>query len=270
MSFKWRTFPSRFLCLRSWFLRASFRNTSFPDGCVRCSNDRSSCRDQYENRIWSVDFDHDRLSNGRLYRMLTVIDEYTREALTVTVKSQMGSADVLDALYPLTLKRAKPDFVRSDNGREFTATALQGWLNEIVVKPIQIYPGSPWENGYNERFHGTLRREAPNAEWFANVEQAKTVIGKWLCQYNYIRPHQASACARQSLKLYENMAYMIGSGMYPSSSRFGLRPSTRPRSLAICQSPSFQASYPYTDLLLRERRFGFVTEPTMLSNTLSI
>lgn len=76
-------------------------------------------------------------------------------------------------------------------GREFTAEALQDWLKKIGVKPIQIYPGSPWENGYNERFNGTLRREVLNAEWFATVEQAKTVIGKWLRQYNHIRPHQA-------------------------------------------------------------------------------
>lgn len=129
--------------------------------------------------------------------MLTVIDEYTREALAVTVKPKMGSADVLEALYPLILKRGKPDFIRSDNGREFTAEALQDWLTKIGVRPIQIYPGSSWgeshigSNGYNERFNGTLRREVLNAEWFATVEQAKTVIGKWLCQYNPIRPHQA-------------------------------------------------------------------------------
>jgi len=148
-------------------------------------------RPQYENHIWSVDFVHDRLSNGRSYRMLTVIDEYTPEALAVTVKPKMGSADVLEALYPLILKRGKPDFIRSDNGREFTAEALQDWLTKVGVRPIQIYSCSPWENGYNERFNGTLRREVLNAEWFATVEQAKTVIGKWLRQYNHIRPHQA-------------------------------------------------------------------------------
>ena len=87
-------------------------------------------RPQYENPIWSVDFVHDRLSNGRPYRMLTVIDEYTREALTATVKRKMGSADVLEALYPLILKRGKPDFIRSDNGREFTAGAFPRLANE--------------------------------------------------------------------------------------------------------------------------------------------
>ena len=148
-------------------------------------------RPQYENHIWSVDFVHDRLSNGQPYRMLTVIDEYTREALAVVTKPKMGSADVLEALYPLIPKRGKPDFIRSDNGRELTAEALQDWLKKIGVKPIQIYPGSPWENGYNERFNGTLRREVLNAEWFATIDQAKTVIRKWLRQYNHVRPHQA-------------------------------------------------------------------------------
>ena len=76
-------------------------------------------------------------------------------------------------------------------GREFTAEALQAWLNKVGVKPIQIYPGSPWENGYNERFNGTLRREVLNTEWFATIDQAKTVIQKWLRQYNHVRPHQA-------------------------------------------------------------------------------
>lgn len=114
-----------------------------------------------------------------------------REALCVTVKPKMGSADVLEALYPLILKRGKPAFIRSDNVREFTAEVLQAWLKKVGVKPIQICPGSPWENGYNERFNGTLRRKVLNAEWFATIDQAKTVIEKWLRQYNHVRPHQA-------------------------------------------------------------------------------
>ncbi len=148
-------------------------------------------RPQYPNHIWSVDFVHDRLSNGRSYKMLTVLDEYTRQALCVEVKSRMGSAEVLEALYPLLLRHGKPAFIRSDNGPEFIAGALKAWLNKAGIKPIQIYPGSPWENGYNERFNGTLRREVLNAEWFATIKQAETVINCWLKQYNHIRPHQA-------------------------------------------------------------------------------
>ena len=148
-------------------------------------------RPQYQNHIWSVDFVHDKLSSGRSYKMLTVLDEYTRQALCVEVKPRMGSADVLEALYPLLLKHGKPEYIRSDNGSEFIAAALQLWLRKVGIKPIQIYPGSPWENGYNERFNGTLRHEVLNAEWFTSVAQAQTVINMWLKEYNNIRPHQS-------------------------------------------------------------------------------
>ena len=148
-------------------------------------------RPQYPNHIWSIDFVHDRLSNGRPYKMLTVLDEYTREALCVAVKSRMGNAEVLETLYPLFLIHGKPEVIRSDNGPEFISKAFQTWLTKVGIKPIRIYPGSPWENGYNERFNGTLRREVLNGEWFTTINQARTVIGKWLRQYNHIRPHQA-------------------------------------------------------------------------------
>ena len=143
------------------------------------------------NHIWSIDFVHDKLSNHRPYKMLTVIDEYTREALSVTVANAMGSSEVLEALYPLLLKRGKPEYLRSDNGPEFSSEPFKDWLTKVGIKPIRIYPGSPWENGYNERFNGTLRREVLNAEWFGTTRQAQTVINQWLKQYNQIRPHQS-------------------------------------------------------------------------------
>jgi len=148
-------------------------------------------RPKYPNHVWAIDFAHDKLSNGRPYKMLTVLDEYTREALCVTGAPKMGSADVLEALYPLLLERGKPEYIRSDNGPEFIAAPLQEWLTRVGIKPIQIYPGSPWENGYNERFNGTLRHEVLNAEWFTTINQARIVINQWLKQYNNIRPHQA-------------------------------------------------------------------------------
>ena len=123
--------------------------------------------------------------------MLTVLDEYTRQALCVAVNQKMGSAEVLEALYPLIIETGKPEYIRSDNGPEFVAAALQEWLIRVGIKPIQIYPGSPWENGYNERFNGTLRQEVLNAEWFTTTKQAQTVINQWLKQYNHVRPHQA-------------------------------------------------------------------------------
>ena len=148
-------------------------------------------RPHYPNHIWSIDFVHDRLSNGRPYKMLTVLDEYTREALCVMAKPKMGNEEVLETLYPLFLKHGKPAFIRSDNGPEFVAENFQTWLTNVGIKPIRIFPGSPWENGYNERFNGTLRKEVLNAEWFSTVKQAQIVIGKWLKQYNHVRPHQA-------------------------------------------------------------------------------
>lgn len=148
-------------------------------------------RPKYPNHIWSIDFVHDKLSNGRPYKMLTVLDEYTREALCVAVAVRMGSAEVLEALYPLLLQRGKPEYIRSDNGPEFTAAPYKEWLKRVGIEPIHIYPGSPWENGYNERFNGTLRREVLNAEWFTSTRQAQIVINQWLHQYNHIRPHHA-------------------------------------------------------------------------------
>jgi len=123
--------------------------------------------------------------------MLTVLDERTREALCVAVQPRMGNAEVLETLYPLFLKHGRPVFIRSDNGPEFIAENFQTWLARSGIKPIRIYPGSPWENGYNERFNGSLGREVLNAEWFTSIRQAQVVIETWLKQYNHIRPHQA-------------------------------------------------------------------------------
>ena len=148
-------------------------------------------RPQHSNHVWSIDFVHDKLSNGRPYKMLTVLDEYTREALCFTVASKIASADVLKALYPLLLKRGKPENIKSDNGPEFVATPLQEWLTKLGIKPIHIYRGSHWENGYNERLNGTLRREVFNAERFTSIDLARTVINQWRRQYNHVRPHQA-------------------------------------------------------------------------------
>lgn len=105
----------------------------------------------------------------------------------------MNAADILEALYPLLPKRGRPEYIRSDNGPEFIAAGFQEWLVKVGIKPIQIYPGSPWENGYYERFNGTLRNEVLNAEWFHTTKQAQTAINVWFKQYNEIRPHHALA-----------------------------------------------------------------------------
>ncbi len=148
-------------------------------------------RPTHANHVWAIDFVHDKLSNGCSYKMLSVLDEYTRQALCVEVKDKMNSDDVLKVIHQLLMKHGKPEFIRSDNGGEFVAEHLQEWLRKVGITPIQIYPGSPWENGYNERFNGILRHEVLNAEWFHSVKQAQVVINTWLKEYNHIRPHHA-------------------------------------------------------------------------------
>jgi len=146
---------------------------------------------QHLNHICSIDFVHDQLSNGRPYKMLTVLDEYTRDALCVAVRPKMNANDVLDVLHRLLTKPGKPEFIRSDNGPESIAVQLRGWLRRVGIQPMQIYPGSPWANGYDERFNGTLRREVLNAEWFQSTKHAQAAINVWLRQYNQNRPHHS-------------------------------------------------------------------------------
>jgi transposase InsO family protein len=123
--------------------------------------------------------------------MLTVIDQHAREPLNVTASKFMRSSDVFEAPYPLFLDLGKLEYLRSNNGPEFSSEPFKDWLTKVGIKQIRIFPGSPWENGYNERFNGTLRREVLNTEWFGTTRQAQTVINQWLKQYNQIRPHQA-------------------------------------------------------------------------------
>ena len=129
------------------------------------------------------------MTKPRRYRRFS--SEFKREALSVTVATKMGAAEVLDALFPLLLKHGKPEHLRSDNEPEFTSAPFRARLKCVGISSIQIYPGSTWEIGYNERFNGTLRREVVNTEWFATTTQAQTVINTWLRQYNHFRPHQA-------------------------------------------------------------------------------
>ena len=142
-------------------------------------------------QTWAIDFVHDELSNSCSYKMLTVLDEYTREALCVAVRPKMNAHDVLDAMNPLLMKHGKPEFIRSDNGLEFIVGHLQEWLKKVGIQPMQIYSGSRWKNGYNERFNRTLRRKFLNAEWFHSTRQAQATFNVWLKRYKRIRPHHA-------------------------------------------------------------------------------
>ena len=154
----------------------------------------SSCirlRPEHKNHVWSYDFVHDKTSNGRRYRILTIVDEYTRESLDMKIGRKMKWHDVQGCLTELFLERGTPEYIRSDNGGEFTEHRLREWLGKLDVKPAYIEPGSPWENGYIESFNGKLRDELLNGEIFDTLEEARVIIGQWRYEYNTIRPHSA-------------------------------------------------------------------------------
>jgi transposase InsO family protein len=148
---------------------------------------RPACRDH----VWSYDMVHARTSDGRPIRLLTMVDEYTRECLAIDVARQLTSEDVLERLSDLFVRRGVPQHVRSDNGSEFTAKAVRDWLARVEVKTLYIEPGSPWENGYIESFNGKLRDELLNGEIFDTLLEAKVLIERWRVHYNTVRPHSA-------------------------------------------------------------------------------
>jgi len=148
-------------------------------------------RPQYRDHVWSYDFVQARTHNGRAFRMLTILDEYTRECVAIHVARKVKSDDLIDRLTELFVYRGVPDYIRSDNGPEFTAEALREWLAKLDVKTLFIAPGSPWENGYNESFNGKLRDELLNGEIFDTLLEAKVLIEMWRKEYNEVRPHSS-------------------------------------------------------------------------------
>jgi len=133
----------------------------------------------------------ERTSNGRAFRILNIIDEFTRECLAILVARKITSQDVINILFHLFIFRGIPGYIRSDNGPEFTARAVRRWLNRLGVKTLFIERGSPWENGYIESFNGKLRDELLNREIFTTLEEAKALIEQWRREYNQVRPHSA-------------------------------------------------------------------------------
>jgi putative transposase len=148
-------------------------------------------RPEYPNHVWSYDFVEDRTHDGRKYRMLVVLDEFTRECLVIRVSRKLNSIDVLDVLTDLFLLRGIPAYIRSDNGPEFIAKAVRGWITAVGAQTAYIAPGSPWENGYCESFNARLRDELLDGEIFYSLKEAQTVIEAWRRHYNAIRPHSA-------------------------------------------------------------------------------
>lgn len=156
-------------------------------------NDSSCVRlmAEYPNHVWSYDFVMDRTRDGRVIRMLTVVDEYTRECLAIDVSRQLNSMDVIERLSELFIFRDIPKYIRSDNGSEFSAKKMRNWLKASGVQTLYIKPGSLWENGYIESFNGKLRDELLNLEIFDTLHEAKVLVEHWRIEYITIRPHSS-------------------------------------------------------------------------------
>jgi len=148
-------------------------------------------RPEFPGHVWSYDFVQERTHDGRVFRILNVIDEHTRECLAVQVRRQLDHEDVQECLTELFCSQGVPVHIRSDNEPEFIANMLRKWLGELGVKTLFIEPGSPWENGYVESFNGKMRDELLNREIFYTLKEAQVLIERWRKEYNTIRPHSS-------------------------------------------------------------------------------
>lgn len=148
-------------------------------------------RAMHRDHVWAWDFVHDRTEDGRALKWLSIVDEFTRECLALEVRRSFRSVDVIDVLKELFLIRGMPKHIRSDNGSEFIARAIQKWLETARVKTLYIAPASPWENGYAESFHGRVRDELMESELFTCLAEAKMLSTQWRMEYNHRRPHSS-------------------------------------------------------------------------------
>lgn len=148
-------------------------------------------RPKHRNHVWSYDFVEAQTHDGRRIRLMTLIDEYTRECLAIRVARRINSLGVIETMADVMITRGIPEHIRSDNGAEMTAKVVRSWLARLGAKTLYIEPGSPWENGYCESFNGKLRDECLNQEIFYSLKEAQVVIEQWRNQYNTIRPHSS-------------------------------------------------------------------------------
>ena len=146
---------------------------------------------EHPNHVWTWDFIHDRTLEGRPVKLLSLVDECTRECLALEVSGSITARDAIAVLRRQFLVRGSPGCIRSDNGPEFIAKASQGWLGSASVETLYVAPGSPWENGYAEAFHSRLRDEFLNMEVFASVKEAQALANLWRSDYNHERPHSS-------------------------------------------------------------------------------
>ena len=143
------------------------------------------------NEVWSWDFVEDQTERGGKLRLLTLIDEYTRQCLAIHVAWSIRAVDVITVVEVAMARYGKPAHIRSDNGPEFIAYAIGDWLEKNKIETIYIRPGSPWENGHIESFHDKLRDECLNRELFGSLLEAKVLVEQWRIDYNTSRPHSS-------------------------------------------------------------------------------
>ena len=148
-------------------------------------------RPERPNQVWAYDFVADRTRDARKFRMLCVIDEFTREALAIRVARRLDANHVIEVLADLCVVRGVPEHIRSDQGPEFIATAVKDWIAAVGAKTAYIEKSSPWENGYVESFNGKLRDELLSVEIFNSLREAQILIESWRRHYNTMRPHSA-------------------------------------------------------------------------------
>jgi putative transposase len=141
--------------------------------------------------MWTYDFVFDRCANGQQIKLLTVVDQYTRESLAIHVAASIKSRAVIEVLSRLIAERGSPLCLRSDNGSEFVATRVKEWLTKKGIETLYIEPGSPWQNAFGESFNGRLRDECLNVEWFKNLREAALMVERWRRHYNDERPHSS-------------------------------------------------------------------------------
>ncbi len=148
-------------------------------------------RAEYPGHVWSYDFAMDQTEDGRRLKVMPVVDEYTRECLSLEAERSIKALGVIDTLRRLFIERGEPDYIRSDNGPEFIAEAIKEWLAICEVKTLYIEPGAPWENAYSESFISRLRDELLERELFVNLKEAQVLLEDYRGHYNHCRPHGA-------------------------------------------------------------------------------
>ncbi len=187
----WRVNPKRVQRLwRQEGLQVPYRRKS-KTSRGRLDNSCSVKKAESINHVWTYDFMQDQTEDGRRLKFLTVLDEYTRESLAIEVGRSIRAREVIAVLAYLFMVRGGPRFIRSDNGPEFIAQAIQCWLADNGVATLYIEPGSPWENGYIESFNGRFRDELLDREVFYSVREARVLAECWRLEYNDHRPHSS-------------------------------------------------------------------------------